>query len=48
VREQQQVHVKTRYDDALGVMLAHQRWAPPYDGQVAFCSSGLAAVFLQW
>ena len=39
VREQQQLHIKSRYDDARQVMLAHQTWSSPYDGAVAFCSS---------
>jgi cyclic beta-1,2-glucan synthetase len=43
VREQQQVHVKTRYDEALGVMLAQQTWNSPYNGDSAFCSAGPVA-----
>ena len=43
VREQQQVHLKTRYDQARGVMLAQQSWSPPFEGAVAFCSAGPTA-----
>ena len=40
VREQQQIHVKTRFDKARGVMLANQTWTAPFEGAVAFCSAG--------
>ena len=43
VREQQEVHVKSKYHEAGGVMMAHQTWSSPYEGFVAFCSASPAA-----
>ncbi|HEY3742741.1 MAG TPA: glucoamylase family protein [Bryobacteraceae bacterium] len=40
VREQQQIHIKTNYDQAHGVMFARQTWTAPFEGYVAFCSAG--------